>query len=144
MWAPWKVWVCLDLWEAKETHGRVMNWLWRTKGEGQIVGRRGRVIVWWKWIVKRNGRCAEKNNSINLQNYKIYDITKYTWVANCICCRLNTISNWMNYFTGWNQRHDIHSIKYNAQLTTYAVGHPQPPICLTQETSFFSVRLVWR
>ena len=45
----------------------------------------------------------------------------------------------MNYFTAWEQRHSIHSIhsiKYNVQLTTYAVGHPQPQICLTQQTSF--------
>ena len=42
----------------------------------------------------------------------------------------------MNYFTTWEQRQSIRWIQYNVKLTTYAVGHPQPPICLTQKTFF--------
>ena len=79
---------------------------------------------------------AGKKNLLNQQNWR-------SRVANCICCRLDTnICNWMNYFTAWEQRHSIHSIKYNVQLTAYAVGHPQLPICFTQQHFFFS-ELSW-
>ena len=84
-------------------------------------------------FAKNKRSRIEKKNWLNQQNWR-------SRVANCICCRLNTRS-WMNYFTTWEQRHHIHLIEYNLQLTTYAVGHPQPAICLTQET-FFSVRAI--
>ena len=60
------------------------------------------------------------------------------WPTGYVYCRLNTIRNQMNYFTTWEQINSIHSVKYNVQLTTYAVGNPQPSICYTQKTFFFS------
>ena len=73
-----------------------------------------------------------KKNLLNQENWR-------SRVTNCICCRLNTIRTWMNYST-WEQRHGIYLIEYNAHLTTWAGGHPQPPNCLTQQTFFFGVR----
>ena len=58
-------------------------------------------------------------------------------VVNCIRRRFNIICNWMKYFTAWEQRPSIHSVKYIVQLTIHAVGHPQPPICLISTTFFF-------
>ena len=82
-----------------------------------------------RWL---DGQFTEKKNLLNQPNW-------LTRVTNGICCRFNTMHNWVNYFTASERRHSIHSIKYNVQLTTCAVGPPQPPICLTQQTFFFSV-----
>ena len=52
------------------------------------------------------GTLIKKKNLLNKQNW-------WSRVNNCICCRLNTIRNLMNYFTTWEQRYNNKIYSFN-------------------------------